>query len=67
LGIPSGMREENGLFKELGKSSYLWSINSNNSSISYAWTRTLVNFIANVDKGSYFKIYGASVRCLRDY
>ena len=51
-------------FDDAGGYAYFWS--STQSSSYYAYTRTLYYGDAYVSRGSYYRGYGFSVRCLRD-
>jgi uncharacterized protein (TIGR02145 family) len=61
---PSGNRYNDGTFYEIGDNSYWWSATEFNT--TYAWSRSLYYYGSTVSKISYIKVYGLSVRCLRD-
>jgi len=63
-GLPGGYRGTNGTFITIGKNGYWWS--SSEYYTSFAWYRNLYYYNGNVDRGSYNKEDGFSVRCLRD-
>ena len=64
LGLPSGFRDYSGSFINIGNSGHWWS--SSEASSSTAWASNLFNRAVKVDREYGDKIYGASVRCLRD-
>ena len=65
LGLPGGYRGSYGGFGDIGSSGGWWS--SSQSSTTNAWCRDLFNSSDNVYRsGGPNKLYGFSVRCLRD-
>lgn len=63
-GLPAGYRYSSGTFHDIGLNGNWWSSSENGA--ANAWTRTLDYFNGFADRFSYFKLYGFSVRCLRD-
>jgi len=63
-GLPGGFRDNNGGFGYVGANGYWWS--SSEGGASDAWCRSLDDGNGNVFRGSSYKLYGFSVRCLRD-
>ncbi len=64
-GLPGGYRDGNiGFFGSVGNSGYWWG--STQSSSTYAWSRYLFNYGDNALRFPYTKLYGFSVRCIRD-
>ena len=62
--LPGGFRNTDGNFSLIGSYGTWWS--SNEYSSSSAWGRNMNYSSGNVDRGSYNKTNGYSVRCLRD-
>ncbi len=62
--IPGGVRYSNGTFDAIGSFCF-WS-SSTQSSSGYAWRRSVNYNNGNIDMGQENKLYGFSVRCLRD-
>jgi uncharacterized protein (TIGR02145 family) len=62
--LPGGFRNVDGSFGSIRDYAFFWSATENSS--SNAWRRTLNGLNSNVDRYSYSKSVGASVRCLRD-
>jgi uncharacterized protein (TIGR02145 family) len=64
--LPGGLRQENGIFSEIGSSSDWWSSTENNT--LYALSRLVdsryENFVKNVV--GYPKKFGFSIRCVKD-
>ena len=63
-GLPGGNRNGNGYYSDIGYGGYWWSSTENYTDI--AWNRTLNDYLGNAYRYNYGKIYGLSVRCLRD-
>ncbi|MBM3923193.1 MAG: hypothetical protein FJ340_08350, partial [Sphingomonadales bacterium] len=63
-GLPGGTRYGSGPFNDVGEDGYWWSSSENNT--NSAWNRTLGYGLGDVDRCSFNKRYGFSVRCLRD-
>jgi len=63
-GLPGGYRDFNGTFSSIGNYGYWWSSSENTTSL--AWYRYLYYFSGDVNRSSYIKERGFSVRCLRD-
>lgn len=63
-GLPGGNREINGTFNFLGSNGYFWS--STELPTSYAWYRSLNYINGSLNRSNYNKVFGLSVRCLRD-
>ncbi|MBT6710304.1 MAG: hypothetical protein HOB22_01165 [Candidatus Marinimicrobia bacterium] len=62
--LPGGYRYFNGNYIHQGYSGYFWS--STEYSSNSAWYRTLNYNYSDVDRGSNYKKYGFSLRCVRD-
>ncbi len=62
--LPGGHRGTNGTFYVVGIYGVWWS--SSESSAASAWGQGVSNSVANVSRLPYRKIYGSSVRCVRD-
>ena len=63
-GLPGGTRNGSGTFYNLGYYGNFWS--STESNTNNAWGRSLDYNDSGLYRGGYNKIYGWSVRCLRD-
>ena len=63
-GLPGGCLNDNGDFYDVGANGYWWS--SSEYSTSDAWYRGLSANDGSVDRNYDDKLYGFSVRCLRD-
>lgn len=63
-GLPGGYLDYEGNFSGIGQDGLWWS--SSQYYTSSAWYRYLGNYDANVNRSSFNKNYGCSVRCLRD-
>jgi uncharacterized protein (TIGR02145 family) len=63
-GLPGGYRNLFGVYSLLGNDGYWWS--ATESATSNAWSRRLVEVNPNVYRFAYNKVYGFSVRCVRD-
>jgi uncharacterized protein (TIGR02145 family) len=61
--LPSGYRYPGGSFGNLSSDAYFW---SSSASGSYAWSRRLGSGSTTVDRYSYSKVYGFSVRCIKE-
>lgn len=64
LGLPGGLRFSSGYFGPIGNYGYWWSSSPHDT--LHAWTRFLGSLNDGVFRGPTNKIYGFSVRCLRD-
>lgn len=62
--LPGGFRYYDGSFNDLGYNGYWWSATAYDA--TYAWYRSLNYDYENVHRNDYYKVYGFSVRCLRD-
>jgi uncharacterized protein (TIGR02145 family) len=62
--LPGGYRDDNGIFGYIGGYGYLWS--STEYSTLQAWTMYTGYDLSNAGIGYGRKVYGYSVRCLRD-
>lgn len=62
--LPGGYCNNEGSFGNYGNYGHWWS--STNHSSTNSWGRTLGNGYGYVAEGNYSKLYGLSVRCLRD-
>jgi uncharacterized protein (TIGR02145 family) len=62
--LPGGNRNNNGAFNEIGTNGFWWS--STESAAATAWYRAIYYNFSSVFRFSYYKLYGFSVRCLRD-
>jgi uncharacterized protein (TIGR02145 family) len=62
--LPGGYRYFNGTFDYIGSGGFWWS--STATGTYYAWHRTLRYNESHVGGGDYGKMYGFSVRCVRD-
>ena len=63
-GLPGGYRNDDGYFDLVGAGGYWWSSSENGT--YNAWFRYLDDDFGNVLSYYYDKLYGFSVRCLRD-
>jgi uncharacterized protein (TIGR02145 family) len=63
-GLPGGLVNSSGSFRDILDYAFFWSANENGS--ANAWGRELVYTNGNVERYSPNKLFGASVRCLRD-
>jgi len=63
--LPGGYRSIYGSFYYMGSSAYFGS--SSEYDASYAWGRILYYDFDDVSRSYYYKDYGRSVRCLRDF
>ncbi|MCD4737486.1 MAG: fibrobacter succinogenes major paralogous domain-containing protein, partial [Bacteroidales bacterium] len=63
-GLPGGLRNSNGNFTYGGSWGWFWSSTEDN--ISKAWQRALLQ-TDDVYRDNSEKVFGFSVRCLRDY
>jgi uncharacterized protein (TIGR02145 family) len=61
-GLPGGSRNTDGLFLYIGNFGYWWSSTED----TFAWNRLLNYYNGNVNRFSFNKGFGFSVRCLRD-
>jgi len=62
--LPGGYRFNVGSFLNIRIHAFFWSATESDS--SNAWFRYLYSSIGNVNRYYYYKLYGFSVRCLRD-
>ena len=63
--LPSGWRDNDGIFRDLTAFSLFWTATEGNSNT--AWSRDLVFFINDVTgTNGYLKSNGAAIRCVRD-
>jgi len=62
--LPSGLRFNNGTFRNNSYYGYWWS--STESSLSFAWSLDLYYNLSNAYRDVHDKRYGYSVRCVRD-
>jgi RNA-directed DNA polymerase len=62
--LPGGNRNTNGSFNNVGNNGNWWSSSENDA--SNAWNRNLNYNNAQVNRNSYDKFLGFSVRCLKD-
>jgi uncharacterized protein (TIGR02145 family) len=63
--LPGGYRSDGGFYDNIGYYGYYWSANQGNTS-NKLWTRSLRNFSGSVQRGEINKVYGLSVRCIKD-
>jgi uncharacterized protein (TIGR02145 family) len=63
-GLPAGARYDDGTFNELGPTCVLWS--STEDDANDAWYRALNYYYSFVYRLNLSKVYGFSVRCLKD-
>jgi uncharacterized protein (TIGR02145 family) len=63
-GLPGGYRDNNGAFGVNGYTAYWWTSTENTT--TYAWYRQLYDNTADVSRWTYYKIYGYSVRLVKD-
>lgn len=63
-GLPGGFRNQYGTFNFIGGKGYWWSSSENATDL--AWCRYLLNGSGGVDRITYPKEAGFSVRCLKD-
>jgi uncharacterized protein (TIGR02145 family) len=61
-GLPSGYRGPSGIFSNVGNNGSWWSSTED----TFAWNRLLNYYDGNVNRFSFNKGFGFSVRCLRD-
>lgn len=65
--LPAGGRAAGGNFSYVGENGYWWSSTpETGSSIIFVWARSLQNNIGSVYRGSFGKVLGFSVRCVKD-
>jgi uncharacterized protein (TIGR02145 family) len=62
--VPGGYRFDDGTFTNIGDHSFWWS--STEYSSTDAWYRLAYYYTSNVDRISYTKSFGFSVRCIKD-
>jgi uncharacterized protein (TIGR02145 family) len=62
--LPSGIRDSNGTYYFVGYHGYWWS--STENSTTDAFSRLMSCYYSNVFRYDIYKLYGFSVRCLRD-
>jgi uncharacterized protein (TIGR02145 family) len=62
--LPGGYRDNNGVFYFIGNAGYWWSYTENLT--NYAWYRTMYSYSAAVTRNYCYKVYGNSVRCIKD-
>ena len=62
--VPGGYRFSNGGFYYISDRGYWWS--SSEYDINGSWGRGMTSFYSDVNRNVNSKIYGFSVRCLRD-
>jgi uncharacterized protein (TIGR02145 family) len=62
-GLPGGYRDISGHFIGMGSYNYWWSSTAANSTM--ARMRVVINFLGNINKGSFGPNYGFYVRCVR--
>jgi len=62
--LPAGFRHSDGSVSKLGHNALLWSSSEYND--SYAWFRYLSYGSSYVDRYATYKVYGFSVRCIKD-
>jgi len=62
--VPAGSRDTNGAFINVGNYGLWWS--SSENIIDITWSRVLAYNDSRVYRGSYWKYYGFSVRCLKN-
>ena len=63
-GLPGGVRYDDGSFGSVGQQGYWWSSSQFNA--GFAWYRYLYYDFDGVHRSATNKLYGFSVRCLRD-
>ena len=63
-GLPGGYCSDGGGYYEVGGNGYWWSSTEDNT--SNAWCSYLFNMVGTVGRDKSHKLYGFSVRCLRD-
>jgi uncharacterized protein (TIGR02145 family) len=63
-GLPGGYRDPSGIFSNVGNNGSWWSSTEDNT--TFAWNRLLYYNGDNVNRFSFNKGFGFSVRCLRD-
>ena len=62
--LPGGYRNNNGNYNNMGNNANFWSSTENYS--DGAWFRELYYYGSIIGRGSIYKDYGFSVRCVRD-
>jgi uncharacterized protein (TIGR02145 family) len=62
-GIPGGLRNMAGIFGNLGNNALFWSSTSTGEA---AWSRTLSYNVPSMGRAGNYKVYGFSVRCLKN-
>ena len=65
-GLPGGACFNDGSFYGLGSSSRWWSSSESSGLASDAWRRSLGNSDGSVGRAAFPKLYGFSVRCVKD-
>ena len=63
--LPGGYRNLSCYFEYIGNDGYWWS--STGYDTNYAWSRRMLYNYGDVDRLHYYKEYGFSVRCVRDF
>ena len=62
--LPGGYRNNNGTFNNVGNEGDWWSATENNT--TNAWNRNMNYNNGNVNRNNNNKVWGFSVRCVRD-
>ena len=62
--LPGGEHDYSGLFYEIGYNGFWWS--ATDDVVNDAWNRDLYSNVSDMQRHSYIKRHGFSVRCLKD-
>ena len=65
LGLPGGFRSADGAFVDLGRGELWWS-STEDDSANASWTRNVNNYSGDIGRYAFNKIFGFSVRCIKD-
>jgi uncharacterized protein (TIGR02145 family) len=65
--FPGGARTDVGKFEYMGVGGYWWTTTEDNTNTNNAYGRSLINSYYSLNSGVISKVYGFSVRCVKDY
>ena len=65
LGLPGGFRSTDGAFVDIGRGELWWS-STEDDSANASWTRNVNNYSGDIGRYAFNKIFGFSVRCIKD-